>query len=114
MCGAARTGSVFAFAFAPCISAAIAIAQEIRSDSRLMALGGLLIVLGVVLHLMESDGHEHAHEQLAYEHAHRHADGHYGRTHIPTPLGAHCRTHKQEPMVHAHAHVPDAHLRHEH
>ena len=110
--GAARTGSVFAFA--PFIGAAIAIALGDRSGTWVMAVGGLLMVLGVVLHLAESHGHEHAHERLEHEHAHRHDDGHHNHTHDPMPVGAHSHPHVHEPMVHAHPHVPDAHHRHEH
>jgi drug/metabolite transporter (DMT)-like permease len=110
--GAARTGSVFAFA--PFIGAAIAIALGDRSGTWIMALGGLLMVLGVVLHLAESHGHEHAHERLEHEHAHRHDDGHHNHTHDPMPVGTHSHSHVHEPMVHAHPHVPDVHHRHEH
>ena len=110
--GAARTGSVFAFA--PFIGAAIAIALGDRSGTWVMTVGGLLMVLGVVLHLAESHGHEHAHERLEHEHAHRHDDGHHNHTHDPMPVGAHSHPHVHEPMVHAHPHVPDAHHRHEH
>lgn len=110
--GAARTGSVFAFA--PFIGAAIAIALGDRSGTWIMAVGGLLMVLGVVLHLAESHGHEHAHERLEHEHAHRHDDGHHNHAHDPMPVGTHSHPHVHEPMAHAHPHVPDAHHRHEH
>jgi len=110
--GAARTGSVFAFA--PFIGAAIAIALGDRSGTWIMAMGSLLMVLGVVLHLAESHGHEHAHEQLEHEHAHRHDDGHHTHIHHPMPAGSHSHPHLHLPMVHAHPHVPDAHHRHEH
>ncbi len=110
--GAARTGSVFAFA--PFIGAAIAMALGDRSGTWIMAVGGLLMVLGMVLHLAESHGHEHAHERLEHEHAHSHDDGHHDHTHDPMPVGAHSHAHVHEPMVHAHPHVPDAHHRHEH
>ncbi|MFC4922772.1 DMT family transporter [Delftia deserti] len=110
--GAARTGSVFAFA--PFIGAAIAIALGDRSGTWIMAVGGLLMVLGVVLHLAESHGHEHEHERRAHEHAHRHDDGHHNHTHDPIPAGTHSHPHVHEPMVHAHPHVPDAHHQHAH
>lgn len=110
--GAARTGSVFAFA--PFIGAAIAIALGDRSGTWIMAVGGLLMVLGVLLHLAESHGHEHAHDRLEHEHAHSHDDGHHDHTHDPMPMGTHSHLHVHEPMVHAHPHVPDAHHRHEH
>ncbi len=58
-----------------------------------MALGSLLMPAGVVLHLAESHGHEHAHEALEHEHSHRQ---------------------RHEPLQHAHPHVPDAHHAHRH
>lgn len=110
--GAARTGSVFAFA--PFIGAAIAIAMGDRSGTWIMAVGGLLMVLGVGLHLAESHRHEHVHGRLEHEHAHRHDDGHHNHTHDPMPVGEHSHPHVHEAMVHEHPHVPDVHHRHEH
>jgi drug/metabolite transporter (DMT)-like permease len=110
--GAARTGSVFAFA--PFIGAAFAIALGDRSGTWAMAGGGILMMLGVALHLAESHGHEHVHERLEHEHAHRHDDGHHDHTHNVPPLGSHSHAHVHEPSRHAHAHVPDAHHQHFH
>ena len=110
--GAARTGSVFAFA--PFIGAAVALALGDRSASGLMALGSVLMLAGVVLHLAESHGHEHDHEALQHEHAHRHDDGHHGHTHEPMPVGSHSHPHRHDPLRHTHAHVPDAHHGHRH
>lgn len=110
--GAARTGSVFAFA--PFIGAAFAVALGDRSASALMALGSVSMLAGVVLHLAESHGHEHEHEALEHEHAHRHDDGHHDHVHDPLPAGEHSHRHRHEPMRHAHPHVPDAHHGHSH
>ncbi|MES2482613.1 MAG: EamA family transporter [Pseudomonadota bacterium] len=110
--GAARTGSVFAFA--PFIGAALAIALGDRSASVLMAVGSVLMLAGVVLHLAESHAHMHSHEPLEHEHAHRHDDGHHQHTHDPMPTGAHSHPHRHEPLQHAHPHVPDAHHGHRH
>jgi drug/metabolite transporter (DMT)-like permease len=110
--GAARTGSVFAFA--PFIGAVFAVALGDRSASVLMALGSVLMLAGVVLHLAESHGHEHAHEELEHEHAHRHDDGHHGHVHEPLPAGHHSHRHRHLPHRHVHPHVPDAHHAHEH
>ena len=110
--GAARTGSVFAFA--PFIGALGAIALGDRSLSAGMALGGALMLAGVVLHLAESHGHEHAHDELAHEHAHSHDDGHHTHTHDPMPVGPHSHPHRHEPLRHSHPHVPDAHHTHGH
>jgi drug/metabolite transporter (DMT)-like permease len=110
--GAARTGSVFAFA--PFIGAALAVALGDRSASGWMALGSALMLAGVVLHLAESHGHEHEHEALEHEHAHRHDDGHHDHGHVPMPAGEHSHRHRHEPLRHTHAHVPDAHHSHRH
>ena len=110
--GAARTGSVFAFA--PFIGALLAIALGDRSLSWGMAAGGALMLAGVVLHLAESHGHEHAHETTEHEHAHRHDDGHHDHLHDPMPAGEHSHPHRHEPERHAHPHVPDAHHAHRH
>ncbi|MGJ7579811.1 EamA family transporter [Variovorax sp. RHLX14] len=110
--GAARTGSVFAFA--PFIGAALAIALGDRSGTWVMAAGGALMMLGVALHLMESHGHEHDHEAMAHEHAHSHDDGHHTHAHEDAIVGSHSHSHVHATGRHAHAHVPDAHHRHTH
>lgn len=110
--GAARTGSVFAFA--PFIGAALAVALGDQSISWLLAAGSLLMFAGVVLHLMESHGHKHAHDVMEHEHSHRHDDGHHGHVHDPMPTGTHSHRHRHESLWHAHPHVPDAHHAHRH
>ena len=110
--GAARTGSVFAFA--PFIGAAVAFMLGDRSGSFLMGLGGLLMLTGVMLHLMETHAHPHAHEALTHEHAHRHDDGHHMHLHDAMPAGSHSHLHCHDPVSHTHAHVPDAHHGHRH
>ena len=110
--GAARTGSVFAFA--PFIGAAVAFGFGDRSAGWLMLLGGVLMLAGVVLHLAESHGHEHTHEVLEHEHAHQHDDGHHMHTHAVMPVGSHSHRHAHEVMTHAHAHAPDVHHQHRH
>ncbi|WP_341922045.1 DMT family transporter [Polaromonas sp. YR568] len=110
--GAARTGSVFAFA--PFIGAVLALALGDRSVSAWMGAGGLLMLGGVLLHLMESHGHAHRHAAMDHEHAHDHADGHHNHRHEPMPEGTHSHPHHHEPLEHAHPHVPDAHHLHPH
>ena len=110
--GAARTGSVFAFA--PFIGAVVAVALGDRSASGMLALGSALMLAGVVLHLAESHGHDHAHEVLEHEHAHGHGDGHHDHGHDPMPVGEHSHRHRHQPQLHAHEHVPDAHHAHRH
>lgn len=114
--GAARTGSVFAFA--PFIGALGAFALGDRSMGWIMAVAGLMMLTGVVLHLFESHEHQHIHETLEHEHAHSHdktqADGHHLHTHAPMPLGLHSHPHRHESTQHSHPHVPDAHHLHPH
>jgi drug/metabolite transporter (DMT)-like permease len=118
--GAARTGSVFAFA--PFIGAAVAVSLGDRAPGWLMAAGGVLMLTGVLLHLAESHAHEHVHDALEHEHAHRHDDGHHDHPHEyplddphdPMPQGPHSHPHRHDPARHSHAHVPDVHHTHRH
>jgi drug/metabolite transporter (DMT)-like permease len=111
--GAARTGSVFAFA--PFMGA---FALGDRSMGWIILLAGLLMLAGAALHLMESHGHPHTHKVLEHEHAHSHdpknADGHHQHTHDVWPTRPHSHPHKHEPMQHTHPHVPDVHHGHVH
>ena len=110
--GAGRTGSVFAFA--PFIGALGAFALGSRSGTWMLAVGGALMLAGVVLHLFESHGHEHDHDALEHEHAHSHDDAHHLHTHDPMPSGQHSHLHRHESLHHVHPHVPDAHHVHTH
>ncbi len=110
--GAGRTGSVFAFA--PFIGSLAAFAWGSRSGTWMLAAGGVLMLTGVVLHLMESHGHAHDHDALEHEHAHSHDDGHHLHAHLSMPSGQHSHAHVHEPLRHTHPHVPDAHHLHSH
>ena len=110
--GAARTASVFAFA--PFIGGLLAAALGDRSLNWGMAVGGGVMLTGVLLHLAESHGHLHDHEAQVHEHAHTHDDGHHLHVHDPMPVGAHSHPHQHTELRHAHAHVPDAHHGHRH
>jgi drug/metabolite transporter (DMT)-like permease len=110
--GAARTGSVFAFA--PFIGAVAAFAFGERAFSLWFMLGGALMLTGVWLHLAEDHAHEHTHDALEHEHAHRHTDGHHTHTHDPVPTGEHNHRHSHDAVRHTHAHAPDLHHKHTH
>jgi drug/metabolite transporter (DMT)-like permease len=110
--GAARTGSVFAFA--PFLGAAAAVMAGERSATLSMGVAAGLMLLGVVLHLAERHDHAHGHEAMDHEHAHDHADGHHLHTHDPMPTAPHSHWHRHEPQRHQHAHVPDLHHQHTH
>jgi drug/metabolite transporter (DMT)-like permease len=110
--GAARTGSVFAFA--PFVGALLAFMLGERSGSTWMLAGAGLMIAGILLHLAESHAHEHEHGTLEHEHAHSHDDGHHMHHHDVLPVGAHSHLHRHEPTRHAHPHVPDEHHGHRH
>ena len=110
--GAGRTGSVFAFA--PFIGALGAFAMGSRSGTWMLVAGGVLMLIGVVLHLFESHGHEHDHDFLEHEHAHSHDDGHHLHTHANMPSSQHSHVHRHKPLRHKHPHVPDVHHLHSH
>lgn len=110
--GAARTGSVYAFA--PFVGAALAWVLGDRSGGWGLMLASVLMVAGIALHLMETHAHWHDHEAMTHEHAHTHDDGHHLHPHDPMPSGPHSHLHRHEPMRHTHAHVPDAHHTHRH
>lgn len=110
--GAARTGSVFAFA--PFLGAMAAYGLGERQGTWLLLAGGALMLLGVILHLLERHDHEHVHQAMVHEHAHTHDDGHHDHVHDPMPTGPHSHVHEHRPMRHTHAHVPDIHHLHGH
>jgi drug/metabolite transporter (DMT)-like permease len=110
--GAARTGSVFAFA--PFLGAMGAWGLGERSGTWLMLLGGALMLGGVVLHLVETHEHEHTHLDMEHEHAHTHDDGHHEHAHTPMPVGPHSHRHRHAFQTHRHPHAPDAHHLHGH
>jgi hypothetical protein len=97
--GAARTGSVFALA--PFIGALGAYALGERAATPLLLAGGGLMAMGVLMHVLESHGHEHRHEALAHEHAHRHDDGHHAQGlahgHLGVPEVLHSHWHRHDP-----------------
>ena len=114
--GAARTGSVFAFA--PFVGALLALALGDRSGGIWLLVGAALMLSGIVLHLMERHAHAHKHEALDHEHAHSHDDGHHMHGHPNQgdgkPHDSHSHRHVHKPQVHVHAHAPDEHHQHQH
>lgn len=110
--GAARTGSVFAFA--PFVGALLAFMLGERGGGVWMLAGAVLMATGIVLHLAERHAHGHEHEALEHEHAHSHDDAHHDHHHALMPAGPHSHLHRHEPTWHAHPHVPDEHHGHRH
>lgn len=112
--GTARTGAYFSVA--PFFGALLALATGEPVTGALVA-AGLLMGLGVWLHLTESHAHEHRHEAMEHEHEHVH-DEHHRHSHAdgvePPPGVAHAHRHDHESMSHVHGHFPDEHHRHAH
>jgi len=107
--GTARTGAYFSVA--PFFGALLALAMGEPLTTR-FAVAGLLMVIGVWLHLTERHAHEHAHEAMEHSHEHVHDDHHQHAHEVPVPPGTrHTHRHHHEPTVHAHPHFPDAHHR---
>jgi len=114
--GTARTGAYFSIA--PFFGALLAVVLLGEPLTPLLAAAGLLMGLGVWLHLTERHEHRHAHEAMlhAHEHVHGTGDEHHEHVHVPpVPPGTrHSHSHEHQPLVHTHPHYPDAHHRHEH
>jgi drug/metabolite transporter (DMT)-like permease len=110
--GAARTGSVFAIA--PFLGTVVALALGEPSGGLATAMGGLLMAIGVYLHLTEEHDHDHLHEELTHDHPHRHDDNHHDDHSHPEllPGVVHAHPHTHRPRSHRHAHGEDIHHQH--
>ncbi len=111
--GTARTGAYFSTAPFLGAVAALLILREPFSLQILAA--GLLMALGVWLHLTEYHEHEHEHDPVEHAHAHVH-DEHHQHLHRPEdpPGEPHTHLHRHIRLRHRHAHVPDMHHTHRH
>jgi drug/metabolite transporter (DMT)-like permease len=110
--GTARTGAYFSLA--PFLGATFAVALGAPVTAPLLV-AGVLMAIGVWLHLTEHHEHIHMHAQMKHEHPHVH-DEHHRHRHAPGEDASepHSHEHVHEPIRHAHAHYPDVHHRHEH
>jgi len=109
--GTARTGAYFSLA--PFIGALLGIAIFRDQITWQLGAAGVLMAVGLWLHLQERHEHEHVHEPLEHEHAHVH-DEHHQHTHDGPVAEPHSHWHRHEPLGHKHPHYPDLHHRHEH
>jgi drug/metabolite transporter (DMT)-like permease len=112
--GAARTSAYFATA--PFVGAALSILLLHEAFGWPLAVAGLLMAIGVYLHLTEIHAHAHTHEAMEHEHLHVH-DEHHQHEHSPTdPSGEpHSHWHRHVPMTHSHPHDhDDLHHKHAH
>ena len=111
--GSARTAAYFSTApFLGAIGALVILREPITPQ---LLAAGVLMAVGVWLHL--SEHHEHAHVHAPMEHEHRHVhDAHHQHEHAPgdPPGEPHTHMHRHERLSHAHPHVPDMHHTHRH
>jgi len=111
--GAARTAAYFSTA--PFIGTVLAIAMFDEAVSAQLVASGLLMAIGLYLHLTERHAHEHHHEALEHEHRHVHDEHHQHEHEVGDPAGEpHSHGHRHAPLVHRHPHYPDLHHRHGH
>ena len=111
--GSARTGAYFSVA--PFFGAAAAVALQGDALSAQLFVAGVLMGIGVWLHVTEHHEHVHAHEAQEHIHSHVH-DEHHRHSHSFAWDGRepHVHVHVHEKLVHAHRHYPDVHHRHAH
>lgn len=110
--GSARAGAYFSVA--PFFGAMLALLLG-EPFSVPLGVAGILMALGLWLHLTEHHEHEHRHEAILHDHEHSH-DIHHQHPHEFDWDGSepHRHPHRHVPMVHAHPHFPDMHHRHPH
>lgn len=111
--GTARTGAYFSTA--PFIGALAALAFLNEPVSLHLAVAGVLMGIGVWLHLTEFHHHEHEHALGEHSHPHVH-DAHHQHEHVADhPWDEpHTHAHRHDTLRHTHPHVPDMHHTHRH
>lgn len=109
--GAARTGAYFSLA--PFIGALVALVLLRESLTAQLVVAGMLMAIGLWLHLAERHQHDHVHHALEHEHAHSH-DEHHAHEHDGLVVEPHSHVHRHDSLEHAHPHYPDLHHRHTH
>lgn len=110
--GTARTGAYFSVA--PFFGALLALLMGAPLTVPLL-LAGLLMAVGVWLHLSENHAHLHTHQRIEHCHEHVH-DEHHAHPHdADAPIGdRHSHRHVHDAITHTHRHYPDAHHSHRH
>jgi drug/metabolite transporter (DMT)-like permease len=111
--GTARTGAYFSTA--PFIGAVLGLVMFHEPFTARLLVAGVLMAIGLYLHLAEAHEHEHAHDAMDHEHSHVH-DAHHQHAHGPNdpPGEPHSHWHHHAPLRHTHPHYPDLHHRHGH
>ncbi len=111
--GTARTGAYFSFAPFWGTILSILILNEPITGNLLTA--GILMAIGLWLHLTESHAHQHLHDEFVHDHKHEH-DEHHQHAHDGSGEASdtHSHPHRHEKINHSHVHFPDIHHRHSH
>ena len=109
--GTARTGAYFSLA--PFAGAVLSILLLGEAITPWLVIAGILMAIGLWLHLAERHEHEHAHEEMEHEHRHVH-DAHHQHEHDGPVTEPHSHMHRHKPLRHKHPHYPDLHHRHGH
>lgn len=111
--GTARTGAYFSTApFLGAITAVLLLGEPITLQ---LVAAGVLMAIGLWLHLTEQHEHEHEHAPTTHSHAHVH-DEHHRHSHGPSGSSdePHAHEHSHGWVRHAHPHMPDMHHTHRH
>jgi drug/metabolite transporter (DMT)-like permease len=111
--GTARTGAYFSTApFLGTVSAFLFLHEPVTLQ---LVAAGLLMGLGVWLHITEDHEHMRDREPMEHGHPHMHDDHHRHRHEPDDPPGEpHTYRHRHEPLRHRHPRVPDIHHIHRH
>ena len=111
--GTARTGAYYAIA--PFFGALLAVVLLGEPFTLQLLFAGIMMAIGLYLHLAEQHEHEHSHDAMHHEHSHVH-DEHHRHAHEPSdpPGEPHLHAHRHGAMIHSHRHFPDIHHRHPH
>jgi drug/metabolite transporter (DMT)-like permease len=112
--GTARAGAYYSIA--PFFGAILAVVLG-EPLTWSLVLAGVLMAIGIWLHLTEQHQHRHRHVEVTHDHWHTH-DEHHHHQHL-TGVGAggvrgHKHLHTHVPVTHQHDHFPDSHHRHQH
>jgi drug/metabolite transporter (DMT)-like permease len=111
--GTARTSAYFSTApFIGSVAAIVALGDPVSAQ---LLSAGVLMAVGVWLHMTEHHEHEHFHAPMAHVHPHVHDEHHcHAHSAVDPPGEPHTHLHEHKPMRHAHPHVPDMHHIHHH
>jgi drug/metabolite transporter (DMT)-like permease len=111
--GTARTSAYFSTApFIGSVTAILALGDAVTVQ---LVAAGVVMAVGVWLHMTEHHEHEHVHGSVSHAHPHVH-DQHHRHVHsaLDPPGEPHTHLHEHEPLRHTHPHVPDMHHTHRH